>query len=174
MASETPSRVQVTVLSNSPLVDKQRVFWSVYARPRVWTLHSIGQLSPATTDHRASALRRVVRFSLRTRPISPLARQRRAPLPAQAPPVVVHESSFKYTVDVQLPNIIQPEMVTIAAIKGDKMKVVADAWHMESNCHYEWLITFPPRDIDMSKVHAKFGQDGLLSIDVRRLYYTAQ
>ncbi|KAF8903787.1 hypothetical protein CPB85DRAFT_1226304 [Mucidula mucida] len=107
-------------------------------------------------------------------PISPLSRQRRAPLPGHAPAVIVQETSFKYTLNVQLPNTISPEMVTITAVKGDKMKVVADAWHMESNCHYEWLITFPPRDIDMSTVHAKFGQDGLLSIDVRRLHNSAQ
>ncbi|PBL03269.1 hypothetical protein ARMGADRAFT_911876 [Armillaria gallica] len=83
--------------------------------------------------------------------------------------MTVTSSSTKHTLDVRLPPDIQPEMVTISANKGDKLKVVADAWHMENNCHYEWLITFPPLDADMSKVHAKFGGDGLLTIDVYRL-----
>jgi hypothetical protein len=40
----------------------------------------------------------------------------------------------KHTLHVQLPISIQPEMITISAQKGDKLKVVADAWHMESDC----------------------------------------
>jgi hypothetical protein len=46
----------------------------------------------------------------------------------------VSSSSTKYTLHVQLPVTIQPEMITISAQKGDKLKVVADAWHMENNC----------------------------------------
>jgi hypothetical protein len=121
----------------------------------------------------------------------PLARQRRAPLPAQMPPVVVRESFSHYTINVYLPTIIQSDMVTIAVVKGDKMKLVADAWHLESNCacdsslrptlcltavrlgHFEWLIAFPPRAVDTSRVHAKLGQDGLLSIEVQRVCYGA-
>ncbi|KAK0469471.1 uncharacterized protein EV420DRAFT_1757217 [Desarmillaria tabescens] len=101
--------------------------------------------------------------------LSTLSRNRRAPSPSSSPPMTITSSSTKHTLDVHLPPDIQPEMVTISAQKGDKLKVVADAWHMESNCPYEWLITFPPLDIDMSTVHAKFGGDGLLSIDVCRI-----
>jgi len=66
-------------------------------------------------------------------------------------------------------------MVTISAKRGDKLEIVADAWHMEADCHYEWQISFAPHDIDMSSVHAKFGADGHLTIDVQRrpLDYTA-
>ncbi|KAK0223536.1 hypothetical protein IW262DRAFT_1458588 [Armillaria fumosa] len=97
------------------------------------------------------------------------SRNKRALPPSCSPPMTVTSSPTKHTLNVRLPPDIQPEMVTISAKKGDKLKVVADAWHMENNCHCEWLITFPPLDVDMSKVHAKFGGDGLLTIDVGRL-----
>ncbi|THV06378.1 hypothetical protein K435DRAFT_815995 [Dendrothele bispora CBS 962.96] len=80
----------------------------------------------------------------------------------------VFSSPTTHTLRVRLPVTIRHEMVTISANKGNKLKVVADAWHMESDCHYEWVIHFPPNDIDMSGVHAKFDADGLLSIEVRR------
>jgi hypothetical protein len=35
--------------------------------------------------------------------------------------------------------------------------------------HYEWQISFPPYDIDMSAIQAKFESNGHLYIDVRRL-----
>ncbi|KAF9463962.1 hypothetical protein BDZ94DRAFT_1163053 [Collybia nuda] len=78
-------------------------------------------------------------------------------------------SRDKHTLHVQLPTAIQPEMITVSANKGDKLKVVADAWHMENDCHYEWQISFPPHDIDMSSVHAKFEANGHLVIDIRRI-----
>ena len=107
-------------------------------------------------------------------------------------------------------------MVTISANKGDRLRVVADAWHMEGESefilsffflnssirpifylflflhstffsfhftktsptphppvlgHYEWHISFPPSDVDIGAVHAKFHQDGRLTIDVKRLCY---
>ncbi|KAK0446136.1 hypothetical protein EV421DRAFT_1792650 [Armillaria borealis] len=112
--------------------------------------------SSSVSSHSASASstdssERLIHIS-----VSMSSRNRRAPSP-----------STRF--NVRLPPDIQPEMVTISAKKGDKLKVVADAWHMENNCHCEWLITFPPLDVDMSKVYAKFGGDGLLTIDVCRL-----
>jgi len=62
-------------------------------------------------------------------------------------------------------------MVTISANKGDRLRVVADAWHMEGESHYEWQISFPPSDVDIRAVHAKFQKDGRLTIDVKRRYY---
>ena len=44
----------------------------------------------------------------------------------------VSSSVYYYTLSVTLPTSIQPEMVTVCANKGDKLKVVADAWHMEN------------------------------------------
>jgi len=70
-----------------------------------------------------------------------------------------------------LPRSIQPEMVTISANKGDRLRVVADAWHMERESHYEWQISFPPLDVDIRAVHAKFHPDGCLTIDVRRRHH---
>ncbi|KII85257.1 hypothetical protein PLICRDRAFT_116403 [Plicaturopsis crispa FD-325 SS-3] len=74
---------------------------------------------------------------------------------------------YKHTLDVDLPSEIRPEMVTISAKKGDRLDIVADAWHKENDCHYEWQIRFPPHDIDMSSVHAKV-TEGHLTIDVQR------
>lgn len=34
--------------------------------------------------------------------------------------------------------------------------------------HYEWQISFPPYDVDLSKVQAKFDPDGRLTIRVPR------
>jgi hypothetical protein len=34
--------------------------------------------------------------------------------------------------------------------------------------HYEWQISFPPYDIDMAAVHARFDPEGRLTLDVRR------
>ncbi|EEB87640.1 hypothetical protein MPER_14949, partial [Moniliophthora perniciosa FA553] len=80
--------------------------------------------------------------------------------------MTIQSSPSKYTLQVKLPVIIQPEMVTISANKGDRLKVIADAWHLENDCHYEWVISFSPNDIDMSGVHAKFDTDGTLAIDL--------
>ncbi|KAJ3548494.1 hypothetical protein NMY22_g1239 [Coprinellus aureogranulatus] len=100
---------------------------------------------------------------------SPMDRSRRMPSSNHAPQMTVASSVYFYTLSVQLPTAIQPEMVTVCANKGDKLKVVADAWHMENESHYEWQITFPPRDVDMSAVHARFDDSKNLTIDVRRL-----
>ncbi|TFK36734.1 hypothetical protein BDQ12DRAFT_239064 [Crucibulum laeve] len=100
---------------------------------------------------------------------SPMDRSRRTAPPSSSPHMSISSNPNKHTLSVQLPTSIQPEMVTISANKGDKIKVVADAWHMEDDCHYEWQISFAPHDIDMSAVHAKFDPDGRLTIDVRRL-----
>ncbi|TFK71508.1 hypothetical protein BDN72DRAFT_764900 [Pluteus cervinus] len=78
-------------------------------------------------------------------------------------------TSYKHTLSVTLPTIIKPEMVTISANRGDKLKVIANAWQMQNECHYEWHISFPPHDVDMSAVNAKFTPDGHLTVDVRRL-----
>lgn len=100
---------------------------------------------------------------------SPMDRSRRMPSSTHAPQMTVASSVYYYTLSVKLPTSIQPEMVTVSANKGDKLKVVADAWHMENESHYEWQISFPPRDVDMSAVHARFDETKNLTIDVRRL-----
>jgi hypothetical protein len=65
---------------------------------------------------------------------SPMDRPRRSPPPMQSPNMTISSIPAKHTLHVQLPISIQPEMITISAQKGDKLKVVADAWHMESDC----------------------------------------
>ncbi|KAJ3763148.1 hypothetical protein EV360DRAFT_34201 [Lentinula raphanica] len=80
----------------------------------------------------------------------------------------VQTSPLEYVLTVQLPDHIKHEMVTVSVLKGNKLKVIADAWHMEEECHYEWVINFPPRDIDMGGVQAQFDASGRLAICVRR------
>jgi hypothetical protein len=46
--------------------------------------------------------------------------------------MTVASTVYCYTFCVKLPAAIQPEMVTVSANRGDKLKVVADAWHMEN------------------------------------------
>ena len=43
-------------------------------------------------------------------------------------------SNSKYVLNVQLPIEIKREMVTVSAKKGDRIAIVADAWHMEEDC----------------------------------------
>lgn len=65
---------------------------------------------------------------------SPIARARRAASPSRIPQMDLVSSSSRHTLTVQLPTEIKPEMVTISAKKGDRLAVVADAWHMEVDC----------------------------------------
>ncbi|KJA29995.1 hypothetical protein HYPSUDRAFT_126436 [Hypholoma sublateritium FD-334 SS-4] len=88
--------------------------------------------------------------------------------------MTLSSTEVKHTLSVLLPRNITPEMVTISANKGDRIRVVADAFGGDE-CHYEWQISFPPYDIDMSAVHARFDPDGRLTLDVKRrsrpMYY---
>lgn len=123
--------------------------------------HSASGPSPhVMTFHRAPSSRDIP---------SPMDRPRRTPPPTQLPNMTISSTPANHTLHVQLPVSIQPEMITIAAQKGDKLKVVADAWHMENDCHYEWEISFPPHDIDMTAIQAKLEPNGHLYIYVRRL-----
>ncbi|KAI0366164.1 hypothetical protein BV20DRAFT_952938 [Pilatotrama ljubarskyi] len=74
----------------------------------------------------------------------------------------------EHTLSVRLPQGLAPEMVTVCAKKGARLSVVADLWHRESDCHYEWEVAFSPADVDMMSVRAVFDPDGLLVIHVRR------
>jgi len=102
---------------------------------------------------------------------SPMDRTRRMPHSSQTPDMTLSSSPTVHTLSVMLPRSIQQEMVTISANKGDRLRIVADAWHMEDESHYEWQIIFPPYDVDIRAVHAKFQQDGRLTIDVKRRHH---
>ncbi|KAJ7151390.1 hypothetical protein C8R43DRAFT_886893 [Mycena crocata] len=83
----------------------------------------------------------------------------------------IDASATKYTFDFSLPIAIKPEMVTITTARGDKLKIVADAWHLETDCdegHFEWEIAFPPNDIDVSAIRAKFDVQGRLTVSAGR------
>jgi len=99
---------------------------------------------------------------------SPTDRSRRSPPSDSCPPMVLQSTTTSHILSVTLPRVIQPEMVTVVAKKGDRLNVVADAWHMERDYHYEWHISFAAGDVDMSTARARFGQDGNLTIEVQR------
>lgn len=50
------------------------------------------------------------------------------PPPAAAPQMTLSSTAVKHSLSVLLPRNIQPEMVTISANKGDRIRVVADAF----------------------------------------------
>ncbi|KAN0092925.1 hypothetical protein V8E55_003709 [Tylopilus felleus] len=128
--------------------------------------------STCSVDSTGSSSSSYTAFSLLSP--SPTDRSRRSPPPDSCPPVVVQSTTTSHILSVNLPRVIQPEMVTVAAKKGDRLDVVADAWHMEHDSttplpgHYEWQIRFAAGDVDMSTVRARFGQDGKLTIEVQR------
>jgi hypothetical protein len=67
---------------------------------------------------------------------SPTARARRSVPPSDTPPMSINSCPSKHTLEVHLPSAIQPEMVTISAKKGNRLVIVADAWHMETDCKF--------------------------------------
>ncbi|KIM80386.1 hypothetical protein PILCRDRAFT_73151 [Piloderma croceum F 1598] len=77
-------------------------------------------------------------------------------------------SDSKYILNVQLPTEIQREMVTVSAKKGNRIAIVADVWHMEEDCHYEWQIRFSPYDINMTSIRVILDDDAQLTIHVER------
>ncbi|OJA18218.1 hypothetical protein AZE42_06182 [Rhizopogon vesiculosus] len=82
--------------------------------------------------------------------------------------MVIQSTLSTHILSVVLPRAIQSDMVTVSVKKGDRLDIVADAWHMESDCHYEWQVHFAPGDADMPSVRARFASDGKLSISVQR------
>ncbi|KAG6856275.1 hypothetical protein H0H87_005960 [Tephrocybe sp. NHM501043] len=106
--------------------------------------------------------------SLQAEALSPADRAGRSPAPA-FPSMVVMSSPARHTFRVQLPHTIESEMITISANRGDKLKIIADAWNLQNDCHYEWQINFAPRDIDLTAVQAKFEPNGYLTVDVQRI-----
>ncbi|KAH9970553.1 hypothetical protein BGW80DRAFT_1175997, partial [Lactifluus volemus] len=53
-----------------------------------------------------------------------------------------------------------PEMITVSARRGARLAVVADAWHLEQDCHYEWHIGFPQPDVNLGAVRARLERMG--------------
>lgn len=59
---------------------------------------------------------------------------RRSPPPENRPALCIAESTEdEHVLSVRLPGFT-PEMVTVSARKDDKLAVVADLWHAETNC----------------------------------------
>ncbi|KAH8112683.1 hypothetical protein DFH11DRAFT_1606427 [Phellopilus nigrolimitatus] len=93
---------------------------------------------------------------------------RRSPPPENRPVLrVICSTDEEHILSVHLPGFA-PEMVTVSARKEDKLAVVADLWHAEANCHHEWLVAFPSRDVNVSLTRAQLSADETLKIHVPR------
>ncbi|KAJ6463935.1 hypothetical protein C8R45DRAFT_840662 [Mycena sanguinolenta] len=80
----------------------------------------------------------------------------------------ISSSTSEHTLRICLPIGIRSEMVTISTAKGDRLKIVADVWHLEADCHFEWEVVFAPRDVDVTSIRAKFEEEGILTIRAGR------
>jgi len=49
----------------------------------------------------------------------------------------------QHALSVLLPRAISPEMVTISANKGDRLRVVAQAWMGQDECEFFFLLFCP-------------------------------
>ncbi|KAF8486290.1 hypothetical protein DFH94DRAFT_850349 [Russula ochroleuca] len=100
---------------------------------------------------------------------SPLARARAG---RNVPPAHIETFPKHYRLSIALPRPggaqFASEMITVSARRGGRLAVVADAWHLEHDCHFEWHFAFPGPDIDLEAVRARLGKDGILVIDVPR------
>jgi len=63
---------------------------------------------------------------------------------SQHPMMDLSSSPTKHTLHVQLPLSIKPEMITISANRGDKLRVFTDAWHMQQECESSRLDSCSP------------------------------
>ena len=68
---------------------------------------------------------------------SPMDRLRRSPPLGSCPEMATQSSCSMHTFSVTIPRIILHEMITVSAKKGDRLDVVADAWHMEQDCEFD-------------------------------------
>ncbi|KAH9924111.1 hypothetical protein B0H21DRAFT_696067 [Amylocystis lapponica] len=86
--------------------------------------------------------------------------------------MTVRTTPAAHTLDVHLPHADQcrlmPEMVTVAARQGARLRVVVDYWALERDAHFEWEVAFVHADVDLSAVRAVLAPDGHLAIRVRR------
>lgn len=79
----------------------------------------------------------------------------------------IQVSPTAYSMVAHIGGGFHPECITISAMKGNALVIVADRWDMEKDCRYEWLWRFD-RDADMSSVHANY-EAGVLKVTVRRI-----
>jgi hypothetical protein len=80
-----------------------------------------------------------------SRPESPLAHARRG-VGSNVPPAQVETFPTEYRLSIALPRPggapLAPEMITIAARRGARLSVVADAWHLERDCGLPFPVPF--------------------------------
>ncbi|KAH9998917.1 hypothetical protein BJV77DRAFT_978028 [Russula vinacea] len=103
---------------------------------------------------------------------SPFAHDRSSRVGHNVPPAQIETLPKSYRLSIALPRPggaqLASEMITVSARRGGRLAVVADAWHLEHDCHFEWHFAFPQPDVDLGAVQARLGKDGILVIDVPR------
>jgi len=100
-----------------------------------------------------------------TPPESPIAHARRSCRQAK---MQLRSTPMKYTFTAQLRQGLTSEMVTAYVKRGNRLAVVVDAWHLEHDSHFEWVIGFAPRDVDMSSIRVVLESEGRLTVTVTR------
>ncbi|KAG8703567.1 hypothetical protein FRC08_002760 [Ceratobasidium sp. 394] len=93
----------------------------------------------------------------------------RSPTEDQRAQPDIHVSPDAYSMVAHIGTGFDPECITISAMKGNTLVIVADRWDMEKDCRYEWLWRFD-RDANMSSVHAHY-EGGVLRVTVGRIGY---
>ncbi|KAG9118737.1 hypothetical protein FRC07_006613 [Ceratobasidium sp. 392] len=91
----------------------------------------------------------------------------RSPTEDQRTQPDIQVSLTAYSMVAHIGSGFHPECITISAMKGNSLVIVADRWDMEKDCRYEWLWRFD-RDADMSCVHANYDA-GVLRVTVGRI-----
>ncbi|KZT67912.1 hypothetical protein DAEQUDRAFT_672243 [Daedalea quercina L-15889] len=80
----------------------------------------------------------------------------------------MQRSSEQYTFCARVPKGLSTEMVTVYVKRGCRLAVVADAWHLEHDAHYNWEIAFMPDDVNLRRVHVVLDVSGNLTVTVPR------
>ncbi|THH08236.1 hypothetical protein EW146_g9059 [Bondarzewia mesenterica] len=159
----TPKHVRPSLQSmrslSSPTLTPAR------GRPTSMRTRLIEPASQTSALHRHQSHKKSESFS---------ARARRAPPPSAVPSPKLFSTEAAHVVEIPLPcpggTPFSPEMVTISVKKGARIHVIADAWHLEENCHFEWQLTFSPRTVNMTSLRAELNDARtLLTITVRKV-----
>ncbi|THH13285.1 hypothetical protein EW146_g6918 [Bondarzewia mesenterica] len=88
----------------------------------------------------------------------------------------VREESYGFVSEIILPRpggqAFTSDNVTVSAKKGNLVHVVADAWHLEQDCHHEWLINYSSQDMaDMVTARAEIAGGVLVIIVSKKFAY---
>jgi hypothetical protein len=121
----------------APLMTPTTITAETHRQPEItspsFPLEITDSLSPLYAALRARRRMPLPRNS-RLKSPGPTVHVLRAPPQSQAPPVHMISTPLHHTLSVHIPKPIGHDMVTVYAKKGDRIGIVADAWHVEADC----------------------------------------